>query len=186
MMVLTPWVAWSMPRAHFSAPPVRAEHQGLAPYSRSQLPANLHLSTASPEAPTAQIPGSSLLLDNGILYGTTTNGGAYGNGTIFKITKAGKKTILYNFKGGTDGANPQGALIIGPNSTLYGTTTNGGSSGDGTVYLKSRSKARKLSSTASAVATAQILLPDSPSTNRAISMAPLPPAEPAVTAMSSS
>jgi uncharacterized repeat protein (TIGR03803 family) len=43
------------------------------------------------------------------------------------------KTILYGFAGGSDGANPDSALVnVG--GTLYGTTVHGGASGDGTIY----------------------------------------------------
>ncbi|MFY9664739.1 MAG: choice-of-anchor tandem repeat GloVer-containing protein [Candidatus Cybelea sp.] len=86
-----------------------------------------------------QGPQASLLNVNGTLYGTTTNGGTYGNGTVFAITKSGRETVLYSFKGGTDGANPV-APLLNVNGTLYGTTFNGGAyncgsgGGCGTVF----------------------------------------------------
>src|SRR5580692_9600158 len=40
-------------------------------------------------------------------YGTCSLGGAYGSGTLFKITPAGAFTLLYTFTGGNDGADPQ-------------------------------------------------------------------------------
>jgi len=43
-----------------------------------------------------------------------------------------KFTVLYNFRGGSDGANPQMTLITDSSGVLYGTTTNGG--GQGTVF----------------------------------------------------
>ncbi len=43
-------------------------------------------------------------------------------------------TNLYNFTGGSDGANPRARLILSGN-TLYGTSMYGGSSGNGTVFV---------------------------------------------------
>ena len=41
---------------------------------------------------------------------------------------------LYSFTGGSDGSNPEGNMVMGPGGTLYGTTTAGGSSNNGTVF----------------------------------------------------
>jgi uncharacterized repeat protein (TIGR03803 family) len=62
----------------------------------------------------------------GNLYGTTLAGGTTIFGTVFKLDTSGKKTILYNFSGGTDGAEPHGALVMDSNGNLYGTTEFGG------------------------------------------------------------
>ncbi len=76
---------------------------------------------------------------NGVLYGTTNDGGASsssssrGCGTVFKITKSGNERVIYSFLGGTDGCNPA-PVPIDVNGTLYGTTLHGGSAGCGTVY----------------------------------------------------
>jgi uncharacterized repeat protein (TIGR03803 family) len=79
-------------------------------------------------------PAASLINVNGTLYGTTTaGGGASGSGTVFSVNRWGKETVLYGFKGGTDGAVPS-ASLIDVNGTLYGTTFLGGSSGFGTVF----------------------------------------------------
>jgi uncharacterized repeat protein (TIGR03803 family) len=43
-------------------------------------------------------------------------------------------TILYSFKGGSDGSNAQSSLVFDTAGNLYGTTTEGGASGDGTVF----------------------------------------------------
>ena len=87
------------------------------------------------DANDGQTPLAGLLYVNGALYGTTSVGGQYGYGTVFKITTSGKESILYSFKGGdvSDGANPQ-AGVIEVNGTLYGTTRLGGKYGYGTVY----------------------------------------------------
>lgn len=80
-------------------------------------------------------PVAALVLDKktGNLYGTTLNGGASGVGTVFQVTPSGTETVLYSFKGGTDGFNPYSSLVrLG--TTLYGTTNSGGAFGYGTVF----------------------------------------------------
>ena len=53
-----------------------------------------------------QHPEAGLIMDKkGTLYGTTYWGGANGYGTVFKLTPAGKETVLYSFKGYPDEAN---------------------------------------------------------------------------------
>lgn len=65
-------------------------------------------------------------------YGMASFGGAYGNGTIFKITASGKFTVLHTFSAldsnlhNEDGANPLRAVVIGADGNLYGTTRLGG------------------------------------------------------------
>lgn len=83
-------------------------------------------------------PVSSLLDVNDELYGTTSMGGGsaclrYGCGTVFSVSLTGFETVIHRFRGGSDGANPQAALID-VDGTLYGTTNGGGTSDDGTVY----------------------------------------------------
>ena len=83
-------------------------------------------------------PNSSVIFDKaGNLYGTTSGGGAYGYGTVYKLSHdsdgSWTETILHNFSGSTDGANPSGALIWDSAGNLYGTTTAGGR-GPGTVF----------------------------------------------------
>ncbi|MGD0363920.1 MAG: choice-of-anchor tandem repeat GloVer-containing protein [Bryobacteraceae bacterium] len=70
----------------------------------------------------------------GNLYGTGSYGGASSNGVVFKINMSGVVTVLHDFGGGLDGANPEGALILDKAGNLYGTTTAGGSSNAGTVF----------------------------------------------------
>lgn len=83
---------------------------------------------------------------DGDFYGTTYEGGSNTNsacpsgcGTIFKITPAGVLTTLYNFcsQGGTsctDGSIPFAGLVQDTNGKLYGTTSQGGAFGPGTVF----------------------------------------------------
>jgi uncharacterized repeat protein (TIGR03803 family) len=62
----------------------------------------------------------------GNLYGTAQNGGAFGNGVVFKLCPTGTETVLYSFTGGADGGTPQGGLVRDPVGNLYGTTAFGG------------------------------------------------------------
>jgi len=74
----------------------------------------------------------------GNLYGATYYGGAYGDetyGLVFKLSQSGgiwKETVLHSFDN-SDGANPSGGLIFGPEGALYGVTANGGTN-DGVVF----------------------------------------------------
>ena len=78
-------------------------------------------------------PVSGLILSGDTLYGTTADGGSSGKGAVFAVNSDGTGfTTLYNFTGGSDGANPHSGLILSGN-TLYGTATSGGS-GAGTVF----------------------------------------------------
>jgi uncharacterized repeat protein (TIGR03803 family) len=79
-------------------------------------------------------PHGSLTLSGNTLFGTTQAGGSLGNGTLFALNTDGTGfTILHNFSGGSDGANPGGNLVLSSNS-LYGTASGGGNFGKGTVF----------------------------------------------------
>jgi hypothetical protein len=90
------------------------------------------------------LPNGDLVFDSvGNLYGSTAFGGGKGTtcdsgyyqycGTVFKLsppkTKGGKWTeqVLHSFAGGTDGAEPNGGLVLDSKSSVYGTTPWGGS-----------------------------------------------------------
>ena len=75
-----------------------------------------------------------LLASDGVLYGTTSSGGADGSGTVFQITTNGTLTTLYSFTGDADGDDPKAGLVQGPDGDLYGTTYDGGNFGAGTVF----------------------------------------------------
>ena len=70
---------------------------------------------------------------DGNFYGTTTGGGAGGDGTVFKITPSGTLTTLHSFSS-SDGAFPQAGLAVGSDGNLYGTTYIGGTGNNGTVF----------------------------------------------------
>jgi uncharacterized repeat protein (TIGR03803 family) len=74
----------------------------------------------------------------GNFYGTTSAGGSFALGTVFKLSSTGTETILHNFGNGTDGTAPHTG-VIRSGSTLYGTTLAGGSLGVGTVWKLSSS-----------------------------------------------
>ncbi len=75
-------------------------------------------------------PVAGLVRDaQGNLYGTTTAGGAYAEGTVFMLDTSAKETVLYSFTGGADGADPNGRLVRDAQGNLYGTTFQGGSNG---------------------------------------------------------
>ena len=82
-------------------------------------------------------PYVSLTNVKGTLYGTTGNGGAYNNGTVFTLDPTtDTETVVYSFcsqQNCPDGSAPYGSLID-VKGTLYGTTLGGGSLGYGTVY----------------------------------------------------
>jgi uncharacterized repeat protein (TIGR03803 family) len=83
-------------------------------------------------------PLASLIEDSsGNLYGTTSSGGARGAGTVFELSPSGTnwtESILWSFGNGLDGAIPQAGVIFDAKGNLYGTTSAGGASGDGTVF----------------------------------------------------
>jgi len=83
--------------------------------------------------------GELVLIPGGNIYGTTQSGGAYGKGTVFRITARGRLTTLYNFcsqSGCADGADP-GWLVSGADGNFYGTTSQGGTMDVGTFFKMS-------------------------------------------------
>jgi uncharacterized repeat protein (TIGR03803 family) len=97
----------------------------------------LHTFTALSQTDGATPYGGLVLDAAGALYGTTSAGGnaICGCGTVYKLDVTGAETILYSFQGGTDGAEPFGALVRDKLGNLYGTTLFGGSNlSYGTVF----------------------------------------------------
>ncbi len=89
----------------------------------------------------SQVPEGTLVFDtSGNLYGTAVSDGQYGYGTVFALTPPASgvgpwtETILYNFKGGSDGAVPQSGVVFDEAGNLYGATFDGGSANYGTVF----------------------------------------------------
>jgi uncharacterized repeat protein (TIGR03803 family) len=79
-----------------------------------------------------EFPVTDLIIDTaGNLYGTTSSGGGYGQGTVFELSpKAGggwTQKILHSFGNGNDGQSPWGGrLLMDASGNLYGTTRYGG------------------------------------------------------------
>jgi uncharacterized repeat protein (TIGR03803 family) len=77
---------------------------------------------------------------NGVYYGTTDDGGASGNGTVFELIPAAagqsgwNQKVLHKFIGPPDGATPSSGLLLGKDGVLYGVTGTGGTAGDGVVF----------------------------------------------------
>ena len=91
-------------------------------------------------------PNGLALGTDGNLYGTTFSGGktnynagigAYGYGTVFRISTNGVLTNLYSFANNSDGRYPEAGLVLAKDGNFYGTTVEGGLSlgdGSGTVF----------------------------------------------------
>lgn len=90
--------------------------------------------------PDGCYPYGGMLRDSvGNLYGTTSNCGAYNQGTVFKLDTSGAETVLHSFTGGTtDGCDPFGTPTMDKSGNLYGTTDSCGASGDGIVWKLSK------------------------------------------------
>jgi uncharacterized repeat protein (TIGR03803 family) len=81
-----------------------------------------------------QAPNAALVQSGKMFYSTTYGGGKSFAGTIFSFDPAnGKTTTIYSFAGGSDGQHPQSTLTAF-GGRLYGTTNDGGISGNGTAF----------------------------------------------------
>jgi uncharacterized repeat protein (TIGR03803 family) len=92
-----------------------------------------------PEIPNGVYLYAGLIFDHaGNLYGTTQEGGAYSGGTVFELKpQAGggwTENLLYSFGKGKDAAAPSAGLIFDAAGNIYGTTSEGGTYGGGTVF----------------------------------------------------
>jgi uncharacterized repeat protein (TIGR03803 family) len=87
-----------------------------------------------------QGPPNDTLFPLGLIEGTDGDLWGLGNGwiisygAVFKITLTGKESLVYAFKGDPDGAGPYTNLIQGSNGDFYGTTEEGGSTQEGTIF----------------------------------------------------
>ncbi len=66
-------------------------------------------------------------------YGTTTTGGTYNYGTVFKIC-GGAYTVLHSFNSSVDGGVPVGSLVQDSSNNFYGMASTGGTNGAGTIF----------------------------------------------------
>jgi uncharacterized repeat protein (TIGR03803 family) len=89
---------------------------------------------ASGHYPDGYYPYAALVAgSDGNLYGTTTAGGASGNGTIFRLTPNGSFTTLYSFDS-TAATNDSGGMFQATDGNFYGTLSSGGANSEGSVY----------------------------------------------------
>jgi uncharacterized repeat protein (TIGR03803 family) len=96
------------------------------------------------DQPDGASPYGGLISDRaGHLYGTTYYAGAYDLGTVYRLTNNNgtwTESVLYSFKGGTDGASPISSLVADAAGNLYGTTSDGGAAACtcGVIFRMSR------------------------------------------------
>ncbi len=93
----------------------------------------------APKKPTnGSTPIGGVILVGGMLYGTTTAGGKYGNGVIYKVSTTGSGyTVLYNFgpnNNAYENEGSQGELLLGKDGNLYGTQFGGGKYNQGMFF----------------------------------------------------
>jgi uncharacterized repeat protein (TIGR03803 family) len=112
-----------------------------APFAQAQSEAVIYNFQGAPDGNT---PEAGLVSDkSGNLYGTTSIGGQFGQGAVFRLMPpdqpggAWTESVLYSFQlpGSGDGVDPAASLVVGRNGHLYGTTNLGGQSGLGTVFV---------------------------------------------------
>ena len=108
-------------------------------HARAQLPLEVVHTFTGGMKPWSPM-GALIQGADGYLYGTTPGGGAFGAGTIFRMSAEGAVVLLYSFPGGEGGREPQSGLIQSTDGNFYGTTASGGRcardtfSGCGTVF----------------------------------------------------
>lgn len=86
------------------------------------------------------MPNGQIVQDaDGDLYGTTSRGGAFDCGTIYRLSRTGEFRTIYHFTGRGDGRNPQG-LVQAPTGAIFG-STRAGDTHSGTVFRVGRSGA---------------------------------------------
>jgi len=103
-------------------PPATIPHSAYTPDNRTVI---YRFSQTDGSWPLAEV----IFDPNGNLYSTTSQGGTYGAGTIFKLTRNGNnwtQSVLYNFQALADGGQPLGGLIMDAAGNLYGTNEQGG------------------------------------------------------------
>jgi uncharacterized repeat protein (TIGR03803 family) len=83
-------------------------------------------------APDGALPYAGVTDLNGVLYGTTTEGGSSNGGVVYSVAPSGE-LVMHSFSNTPDGWLPYAALTA-VNGTLYGATYEGGTYGYGTIF----------------------------------------------------
>jgi uncharacterized repeat protein (TIGR03803 family) len=102
------------------------------------VPALSNVFTFAADGSQGELPNGGVVQGtDGTYYGTAEMGGANNLGVVFKVNHDGTGfLIIHQFAGGAqDGAEPKAGLIFGQDGKLYGTTTQGGTNGVGTVFV---------------------------------------------------
>jgi uncharacterized repeat protein (TIGR03803 family) len=107
--------------------------------SANQTYAVLHSFGSDPLDGALPKPGGPPVMDeSGTLLGVTTQGGAWGQGTLFAISPTGGYQVLHAFGGDDLSGSQPSALTWGPQGRLYGVATAGGVGAAGTVFRVNR------------------------------------------------
>jgi len=81
-----------------------------------------------------QFPSANPLLhSNGLIYGTTTSGGNFGDGVLYQIDADGNYSVLHHFFSFFDGADIRGQWVESEDGNIYTIARTGGSSGGGSI-----------------------------------------------------
>jgi uncharacterized repeat protein (TIGR03803 family) len=85
------------------------------------------------------LPYAGVVQDSsGNIFGTTVQGGSWGQGVVYRLDVSGHETVLDNFGGGASGSNPYAGVILDPGGNLLGTTRHGGAAGAGVIFKVSQ------------------------------------------------
>ena len=71
---------------------------------------------------------------NGLLYGTTLEGGTHNNGIIFSIGQDGSGYQVLLSLHNSIGDESHSCFVVAPNNILYGMTAAGGDNGEGVIF----------------------------------------------------
>ncbi|HWY20462.1 MAG TPA: choice-of-anchor tandem repeat GloVer-containing protein [Candidatus Acidoferrum sp.] len=103
-----------------------------APATRAQTVTFVHAFNIA----NGQYPSFEILTQgrDGNLYGTTYQGGDFGQGTVFRQSSTGMSNLVLHSFNGSDGANPISGLTLARDGNFYGTTVQGGVFNWGALY----------------------------------------------------
>lgn len=104
---------------------------GTTERATAQTFANLHNFAGAPG--DGNNPYAGVVLSEGKLFGTTANGGASNQGSVFSVNRDGTGFALLHSFTTAEGYYPYGSLAVS-GSTLYGAVPFGGANGNGSVF----------------------------------------------------